>query len=139
MKKTLILIIIAVIVGAIGFYGGKKYQQSKNNFNISRRAFQNLPPEQRQQFGQRTGRIGGNFITGEIIDKDEKSLTLKLLDGSSKIILFSSSTEISKTTQSSINDLEIGKNISVVGKANSDGSITAQSIQLQLNKTIPQP
>lgn len=41
------------------------------------------------------------------------------------------STEISKFSEGAINDLEIGKNISINGTANSDGSLIAQMIQLR--------
>jgi len=51
-------------------------------------------------------------------------------DGSSKIVFFSDSTEISKTTEGSMDDIEIGKEIMVTGSQNSDGSYTAKTIQL---------
>ncbi len=128
MRKIIPIIIILIIaVGGGAFYGGIKYQQSKTP------RFQNLSSEQRQQFSQeRAGRgIGAGFLTGEVITKDEQSLTLKIPDGSSKIVFFSGSTEITKSTKGSLNDLEIGKTISINGTANQDGSITANSIQLR--------
>ena len=130
MKKIIpLFIILLIIVGGGSFYGGMRYQQSKTP---SRQAFQNLSPEQRQQFLQgRTGSgVGANFLSGEVITKDEQSLTLKMPDGSSKIVFFSDSTEISKTTEGSIDDIEIGKEIMVSGEQNSDGSYTAKTIQL---------
>ncbi len=71
------------------------------------------------------------FVTGEILSKDAQSLTLKLRDGGSRIVLISSSTSVEKTASGSLNDLAIGKAISVQGSPNQDGSITAQTIQLQ--------
>ena len=129
MKKIIpLFIILLIIVGGGFFYGGMKYQQSKTP---SRQAFQNLSPEQRQQFLQESaGRVGAGFLSGEVIAKDEKSLTLKLPDGSTKIVFFSSSTQISKMTEGSIGDVEIGKEIMVSGEQNSDGSYTAKTIQL---------
>lgn len=134
MKKTLFIILgIAVVVGAASFYGGMKYQQSKNlSSGILR---QNLTPEQSQQFqanvrGSFQRGTGANFLNGEVIAKDEQSLTLKMMDGSSKIIFFSDSTQISKTAEGTINDIEIGKQITVSGDQNSDGSYTAKTIQL---------
>lgn len=141
MKKTiLIFIIVLIVVGAGAFYGGMKYGQSRNSLsNLSRQNFQNLSPEQRQQFVQ--GNIEGGlqrgigsragFLSGEVIAKDEQSLTLKMLDGGSKIVFFSDSTEISKMTEGSINDIEIGKQIMVSGDQNSDGSYTAKTIQIR--------
>jgi len=129
MKKTIILYLIILILIASGsFYTGMKYQQIKTP---SRQAFQNLSPEQRQQFLQeRTGRVGAGFLSGEVIAKDEKSLTLKLPDGSTKIVFLSSSTQISKAAEGTIDDIKIGKEIMVSGEQNSDGSYTAKTIQL---------
>ena len=129
MKKIIpLFIILLIIAGGGSFFGGMKYQQSKTP---SRQALQNLSPEQRQQFLQeRTGRVGAGFLSGGVIAKDEKSLTLKLPDGSTKIVFFSSSTQISKMTEGSIGDVEIGKEIMVSGEQNSDGSYTAKTIQL---------
>ena len=142
MKKIIpIFVALILVVGGGAFYGGMKYQQSKGSLgNLTRQNFQNLSEEQRQQLSQ--GNIGENlqkgvaretgagFLNGEVISKDEQSLTLKMMDGSSKIIFFSVSTEISKTAEGLINDIEIGKQIMVTGEQNSDGSYTAKTIQL---------
>jgi len=48
-----------------------------------------------------------------------------------KLFFFSDSTEITKSVVGALSDLEIGKNITVNDTVNSDGSITAQSIQLR--------
>ena len=125
-KKLITIILISHLIAiGVGVYGGMKYGQSKSPLsNLSRQNFQNLSPEQRQQLSQ--GRTGGgtgaNFLSGEVITKDEQSLTLKMSDGSSKIVFFSDSTQISKTTEGSIGDVEVGKQIMVSGDQNSDGS-----------------
>ncbi len=128
MKKILLIIFVVVIIVSGGaFYGGIKYQESKTP------RFQNLSSEQRQQFSQeKAGKgIGAGFLTGEVIAKDEQSLTLKMPDASSKIVFFSDSTATTKSAEGSLNNLEIGKTISINGTANQDGSITANSIQLR--------
>ena len=148
MNKTLLLSIMAVVVvvGGGAFYGGMKYAQSRNpRGQFSRADLQNLSPEERQQRLQELGvnggagfrggagggqRGGGGFTSGEIISKDDKSVTIKLRDGGSKIIFFSDSTEISKSAEGTSSDLEVGKSITVNGVANSDGSVTAETIQL---------
>jgi len=131
MKKTILFLIILIIVGGGSFWGGIQYE--KNKISSQRPSFQNLQnlsPEQRQQFAQRAGGTGTNFLSGEVISKDEQSLTLKMSDGGSKIIFFSDSTQISKTTEGKIEDIEVGKQIIVSGNQNSDGSYTAKTIQL---------
>jgi uncharacterized protein YneF (UPF0154 family) len=131
MKKNLILIlIILIIVGAGGFFGGMKYGESQ--------ALKNLTPEKMREIFQQGGqtfqgqrqRVGQNFVLGQVISKDEKSLTIKLADGSTKIVFFSQSTQITKATEGSIEDIEIGKEISVTGTQNEDGSLTARTIQI---------
>jgi uncharacterized protein YneF (UPF0154 family) len=142
MKKNLILILIVlIIVGAGGFFGGMKYGQSQ--------ALKNLTPEKmREIFQQRGGqlftqnqgqkqRAGQNFVLGQVISKDEKSLTIKLADGSTKIIFLSPSTQITKATEGSIEDIEIGKEISVTGTQNEDGSLTARTIQISPRPFTP--
>lgn len=141
MKKTiLIFVALILVVGGGAFYGGMKYQQGRGSFgNLNRQNFQNLTEEQRQQLLQgNVGRSfqrgigvgsGTNFLSGEIIGKDEQSLTLKMPDGGSRIVFFSGSTKILKTTEGSIDDIVIGEQIMVNGEQNSDGSYTAQSIQ----------
>src|SRR3990167_7256783 len=153
-KLITIVIATAVVVGGVAFFGGMKYAESKSpRGRVSQADFQNLQnlsPEERQQRLQELGanagagfrggagggqRSGGGFTTGEIISKDDKSITVKLRDGGSKIVFLPDSTEITKSAAGSLSDLEIGKNISVNGTANSDGSVTAQMIQIR--PTLP--
>ncbi len=127
MKKTLFLIlIVAVVVGGGAFYGGMKYAQSK----VSQGRAQGFSGAGVRNGGLGNGSSGG-FATGEIISKDEKSVTIKLREGGSKIIFYSDTTEIDKSVTGNSEDLEIGKTVTISGKTNQDGSITAQSIQLR--------
>lgn len=126
MKKSILIFsLLAILIGAGSFYGGMKYAESKIP---SRQRFQNLTLQERQRFIQERTRTG--FISGEVIAKDEKSLTIKMPDGSSKIIFFSDSTEVSKTIKGAIADIEIGKQVIVTGSQNTDGSYTAKTIQI---------
>jgi len=126
MKKNLIItIVVAVLVGGVCFFAGIKYQQSKQ------------PAFPRQFAGQMGGgqggganRLGFRSVNGEIISTDEKSITVKLQDGSSKIVIVSETTQINKAEQANKEDLKVGEKVAVFGQENSDGSVTAQNIQI---------
>lgn len=140
-KLILVAVIVAVLVGGGAFYGGMKYAQGKA---ISNR---------QQMFGQTGANIGGGFtggrggqgatggglVSGDIISKDGQSITVKMRDGSSKIVFFSGTTEVGKFVAGTSTDLTVGKTVTIVGKTNSDGSITATSVQLRANILSPSP
>lgn len=120
----IITIVLLVVVGTGAFFGGMKYQESKN-------------PSVSGQFGSRAGmRTGGSNragfrpVTGEILSSDSKSITVKLQDGSSKIVLLSDKTTVSKSAEATVADLKVGEKVAAFGQENSDGSVTAQNVQL---------
>jgi len=133
-KLILIIAAVAVVVGGGSFYAGMKYDQSKTIADRQARM---------QQFGaggnggQRVARGGGGmpgaggFTAGEIIAKDAASVTIKLRDGGSKIIFLSDQTPVLKSATGTSDDLTVGSNVTVSGKPNQDGSISAESIQIR--------
>ncbi len=120
----IIIIIVAVIFGAGGFFAGMRYRQSSQAGRFGNFGGRN------GGFGQGAGRQGLRPVAGEIISADDKSITVKLMDGSSKIVLLTDTTSINKSTQGSKADLKIGERVAVFGQENSDGSVTAQSVSL---------
>lgn len=140
MKKQIpVLLLIAVIFAGGGFFGGMQYQKSKTVQNI-RQQFGNSQFQrgsgsvnisgQPRQIGNR---IGGRAIAGEILSQDDKSITVKMNDGSTKIVFLSDTTTISMATEGAKEDLKINTPVMVFGSENSDGSITATNIQLNPN------
>ena len=135
MNKSLVFSAVAVIiVGAGSFWGGMKYQQSKiqssfGNFGgrmmINGSGIRNNDNMRQIQRNQ-------NFrsVNGEIIANDERSITVKMDDGSSRIILLSENTSLLKSSSGSKDDLIMGEKVMVMGTENSDGSVTAQNIQI---------
>ncbi len=113
-KEIITIIVVSALVGVAAFFGGTKYQQAQ------RGRFQNAPVNRMNVFRP---------TSGEILSADDKTLTIKLTDGSSKIIILSAKTEISKSSTASATDLKVGGKITVQGQTNTDGSVTAQSIQ----------
>lgn len=137
-KKNIIIgVILVVLIGGGTFYGGMQYGTSKTKAaqaasrgNFSGGAGGQRGPQGGQTGGQRANG-GGGFINGDIISKDDTSITVKSQDGSSKIIFFSDSTMIGKAAAGSVSDLNVGEQVMVNGKANSDGTIAAQNIQIR--------
>lgn len=81
--------------------------------------------------GQRMGgQAGGGFTAGEIISKDERSITVSLPEGGSRIIFITESTPVQKSAAGTLADLAVGTQVVVTGSANQDGSISAQSVQI---------
>lgn len=131
MKHTMIIsiVIAALLFGIGGFIGGMKYQQSKR----SSFAGQFGNGAQGGRFGGPNG--GGNRqgirpVAGIIAKSDETSITVKLQDGTSRVVLISDKTTVNKSAQTTIADLVTGEQVAVFGTENSDGSVTAQNIQL---------
>ena len=127
------MIAVTLIVGVGAFYGGMKYAENKATAGRQQRT-QQFSGNAGAGFSGGTGggqRGGGGFISGEILSKDDKSVTVKLQDGGSKIVFLSDSTKITKSTDGALSDLEVGQTVSINGTANSDGSITAQTMQLR--------
>ncbi len=138
-KKIIMAVVITLIIaGGAGFYSGMLYGQ---NTNANSRADLN---RQGTGFAAGMGQRGGSaqqnagFYGGEIIKKDNNSITVKLNNarlpdgqGSSQIILFSDTTKVTKSAEGSATDLIVGEQVTITGSKNQDGSLTAQSIQIR--------
>ncbi|MDO8582157.1 MAG: hypothetical protein Q7S16_04775, partial [bacterium] len=137
MKKIIPIVLGFIIVGGTAFYAGMRYDQSKSASARQARG---------QQFGGGTGNGGmrgagasqagvrggsGGLVAGEILSKDDKSITVKLRDGGSKIVFLSGTTQVMKTGTGSVQDLAVGEQVTVMGSANTDGSVNAESVQIR--------
>ncbi len=126
MKKIYIVPLVVLVFGLVsGFFGGIYYQKKQ---------FSSFSQQTQSRFRERTGAQNAGVERGEIINKDINSITIKLRDGGSRIILFSEKTDIGKVTSGSKDDLKSGEQVSAFGKQNSDGSFTAQMIQLGMSQ-----
>jgi len=131
-KQIITIAIVVVLVAGLSFWGGMKFGRSGS----SARGGQFAGMRSGQSAGKNI-RLGGGLIAGEILSKDDKSLTVKTSDGSTKIIFYAPSTRVEKTIDGTSADLVAGKSVSVVGISNTDGSVTAKSVQLRTVPVIP--
>jgi len=133
MKTNQIFLFLSlfIIVGAIAFYGGMKYQESnqRNNF-LNNLKGGGAPGMLGRTTGQNGNRVGFRPVNGEIISTDDKSITVKMPDGSSRIVFINDKTIINNAETASREDLKLGVKVAVFGNMNTDGSMSAQNIQL---------
>lgn len=131
MKNNMaVLVIVALLVGGgAGFFGGMQYQKSQRSAAFGQ--FANGGFTGRGAIGVGGGRFrNGNGAEGKILSVDNNSITVKLPDGSSKIVLLTGTTSINKASKGTTSDLAVGTLVAAFGTTNSDGSITATNVQI---------
>lgn len=130
MNKNLIIAAILIVIAlAGGFFTGMQYEKSKAS-SFAGGTFM------MGGNGQMRGRFGGGQnaafrpVRGQVLSIDSTGMTVKLSDGSSKIVVVAPSTMFIKSSSASASDMKSGDTVVVVGMANSDGSVTAQDVQI---------
>ncbi|MEJ0054148.1 MAG: DUF5666 domain-containing protein [bacterium] len=124
-KNVLYGIGIAVIALGIGFYSGIAYAGGHGPARGGM-APGNFAGGMRGGFAGRSG-----LVSGTVLSKDAGSITIRMMNGSTRIVLTSASTTVAKSAPGSLADVAAGENVSVSGTANSDGSLTADSLELR--------
>ncbi len=129
------VIVALIVVAGVGFYGGMRYGSSQSGVGDNR----SFGVGSGARRGTGAGRTQGNFAAGDVIAKDDKSITVSMRSGGSKIIFFSDATQVMKSAPGALIDIMVGQQITAMGTQNSDGSMTAQSIQIRpaMPKTTP--
>jgi hypothetical protein len=151
-KQIMYMAVVAVVAVGAGFYGGVQYEKSMAaSAKQARGAASSVADNanggngaqggqaRRQGGGSGMGQGGGGFTTGDIITMDDKSITVKGRDGSSKIVYIAGSTMVGKTVAGTADDLSVGESVMVTGTASPDGSVAAQSIQIRPMAPMGQP
>lgn len=129
--------IIAVLALSGSFYGGMKYDQSKSLALTGSNTGTFSAQGRQAGFGGGNGtttrgmRGAGGGTAGNIVSKDATSITVQMRDGGSRTVFFTAATPVLKSIAGSADDLKIGEMVTVMGTANSDGSVSAQSIQIR--------
>lgn len=121
-NKNLLLVVVLVIVSlGGGFFAGMQFQKS-----------QRAPFAGQFEIRGRFGQMGQNVrpVRGQVLSVDATGLTVKLADGSSKIVVVSTSTAFLKSASATKDDVQTGDTVMVVGSQNADGSVTAQEVSI---------
>lgn len=128
-KITIIVGVACIVVGLVGgFFIGKASGGNKLAGNFASGA---------RQFGARNGSQSGLLVVGQVSAVDAQSVTVTLRDGGSDVIFYSTSTPITKSVEASSSDLAVGQNVIVSGSQNSDGSLTANNVQIRSGNQMP--
>ena len=152
-KKIISLVVLVVVIALISFYAGSKYASGKNNSVQFAQNINSMTRGANGNFtgGQKGGMRGGGNVFGTILSKDANSITVELrapnMGGGtdtqtaegSKIVFYTDKTTVAKTVDGTLSDLIVGKDVSVSGTANPDGSVSATSIQLRTAPVAPAP
>lgn len=160
MKKVLIIVgavLLAGLIAAGSFWAGMAYQTNKteqaraNFFNARGQLREGQFPQEGQmpgggQFfreeqlpgsGQGAGFFGRGGTFGQVKDIDGNVITISTAQDVTTVNL-SDTTQIEKTVSGSVNDLQPGTRVTVIGQTEKDGSINASRIQI-LSENIAFP
>lgn len=153
-QKYLLPVILSIVFLSTGFGLGVVYQKNKLKTTFTNRMGQFQTGEGigrstgRNQNGQGNGMglrngAGSGATFGEVTKIDDASITLKTIDGGSKIILISDSTIFNKSTSVSKTELKVGSQVRVDGTTDTNtGSVTGKSIEIdpaRNGQTTPVP
>ena len=121
-----VAVVLIIIAAGAGFFGGMMFQKNQGS---------TLGTMGRGNFTARFGQNGQNVanfrpVRGQVLNMGNNSLTVKMSDGSTRIVVLSSSTTFAQSAKAALSDIKSGDTVNVVGTANSDGSVTATDVQI---------
>ncbi len=134
-KSFIVATIFVLFFSLISFYAGYKYSQG-------RKSVMNFGPGTERgglaqgdsmitRQGERQGNINQNQVIGEIIKKDDNSITVKTGDASSVIIYLKEDIFVGKMAEVGKSELLEGNNVLILGSKGADSSFIAESIQIR--------
>jgi hypothetical protein len=142
-NKKIQLVVIIIVSFVLGFAGGMLFGGGNKNPEQSAYQMNGGSGFARGNVGTGTQargfQRGAGMISGEVAAKDATSITVKIPNGGSKIVFFSASTTITKSTEGLSDDIVVGAPVTIAGTQNSDGSVSAQLIQLRSEVRMMQP
>lgn len=125
-KTTIITAIVGLVVGlGIGYFGANALHPA-TTAQTARGNFTGMGGAARAPGGS-----GNGLLSGTVAAEDSGSITVNTRDGSSHVVLITPATTVSKSVSGSESDVSVGSTVIVSGTTNSDGSVSASSIQLR--------
>lgn len=128
MKKYWIPITVGIVCAVVFFCIGMAV--GKGSSTTARTGFAGRGAYGSSTFAGRGG-TGGGFVSGQVVSVSSSSIMVSLANGNSEVVLYSGSTSIVKPTDVSASVLTPGTMVMIGGATNSDGSVTASTIQVR--------
>ena len=151
--QTIVMVLVAAV---LGYFVGMNFPINKQagNAQLANSGFggRNMMQGSQNQTGNvrgggtgagnaaaRGGMMGARPVAGEIIALDDKSMTIKLDNNTSRIVLFDTGAIINKVDTGTAADLKVGEKVAAFGTQNTDGTMTAQNVQINPQFQIGTP
>ncbi len=140
-KNTWItVLVVAIVFGGGGYYFGTQQASSATPAPSGANAYAGRTGA--GGAGRFGGAAGGGLTTGTIISTGSGTMTIQLPSSTStsatvgtKIVLFDTTTQVTEMKTVDASTLTVGQGVVVSGTTNSDGSLTATSIQVRPTRT----
>jgi hypothetical protein len=130
-KQLVTTALISIIVsGGVGYYIGTHKQATPTRMQG---AFGQGGAGQGQRGGFARGGVNSNMINGDVVSLSDNILTVKGRDGGSRVVLFTGTTKVTKSVTGERGDVKEGSSVLIIGAQNTDGSVTAESVQIRPN------
>ncbi len=124
-NKQIITGVVALIVGlGIGYFGAQAMTPARTAGTFAGRTGA-------AGTFTRGGAAGAGLLSGTVAAEDSGSITLDTRDGSSHVVLINPATTVQKSVSGTMSDVAVGSTVVVMGTTNSDGSVSATSVQLR--------
>ena len=119
-KKTLAVVGVVIIAALVAFYAGAKYEKHKlsalgllsGSKNSSKKAAAANPS-----------------LKGTVTAKDDKSVTIKMADGTTKTISYSPSMTFGKSGTGSASEVFVGELVVIAGENDANGNFVPTNIR----------
>ena len=137
-KSTLVIwaIVIAVVFFGAGWYIKSSSSPAPSATTAARSGFSGTFSGTAGARARAGG--GGGLVAGKIVSVDPTSISVALPNSTSTsattgstVVLYSTGTSILKSIIGSSADLTVGESVTISGTTNSDGSVSASSIQIR--------